>query len=312
MASNDRVERWIKRVLSDPIILRAETDKPRRCTMLALLHVTGGRHDEVQSLKLGSKSWEPKGLADMFNGIADEHAAGLASSESGSGQESYRLVAFYDDMPDLEQNPLPLMRKTGASMLGEEGTAIVTEPPNARGETGQNMRERSAWMNFILEKDARLYGTMVNVIDRLSARLGTVERENQDAFTLAKEMILEKAADSHDQRMRELAFERSSEERARVMKALPPLVNRVFGKEIFPTSTVDSTLIESLVESLDEKTMSRVVEAVLPVLPPETATLLMARFGDIQLEFNRRKAEAAKRAASKANANGNGNGAPKT
>jgi len=303
--ANDRIERWVKRVLADPVVLRADTDKPRKCVMLALLHVTAGRRDEVHSHRIGGRTWEPAKLADMFNSMADEYAAGLASNESGTGQESFRLVAFYDDLPDLEQCPLPIMKKTGAMVLAE-GDAIATEPPTPRGETGQNMRERSAWMQFSLEMNARMYATMSGIIDRLSGRLATVERENQDAFQIAKEMILEKAADSHEQRMKELSFERATEERSRIMKALPPLVNRVFGKEVFPQSAVDSSLLEALVESADEGQMSRIVEALLPVLKPEQAALLMGRLGDIQESMNARKKEAAAKAAKS-----NGNGAPK-
>lgn len=300
-SASDRIAKWVRRVLSDPMITR---DGERKCVALALMHMTGGIRTEVQAMKLGAKTWDPNQLAEMFDNLATEHAAGLASSESGSGEETYQLVAFFDDLPDVPQSPLPLMKRTGPTVHADE--SIVTEPPTPRGEVGQNMRERSAWMQFVLEMNARMFSTMTGVIERQNSRLAAVEKENQDAFQIAKEMILEKAADSHDQRMKELAFERSSEERARIMKALPPLVNKVFGKEIFPNSTVDSSLLEALVESSDENQLTRIIEALLPVLKPEQAALLMGRLGDIQEAMNARKKAAAEKAAKT-----NGNGAAK-
>lgn len=300
MARNDspRIEKWIRRMFNDPMVTR---DGERKCVALALMHVTGGARTEVQSLKLGAKTWDPKQLAEMFDSLATEHAAGLASGESGSGQEAFQVVAFFDDLPDLPVSPLPLMKSTGSPVL--EGEAIVTEPPTPRGELGQNMRERSGWMQFTLEMNARMYTTMTGIIDRLSSRLGVVERENIDAFQIAKDTILEKAADVHAHRMKELEFERSSEERARIMKALPPLVNKVLGKEVFPQSMVDTSLLEGLLESADEEQIQRIFNAVMPVLKPEQAAFLMSRFADIQENLNARKQAATKQAA---HANGNG------
>jgi hypothetical protein len=103
--------------------------------------------------------------------------------------------------------------------------------------------------------------------------------------------------------MKELEFERGSEERARIMKALPPLVNKVLGKEVFPQSMVDTSLLEGLLESADEEQIQRIFNAVMPVLKPEQAAFLMSRFADIQESMNARKQAAAKQAA---HANGNG------
>src|SRR5262245_49468223 len=143
MASADRISKWVRRVTSDPTITQ---EGERKCIALALMHMTGGIRTEVQTLKLGAKTWDPEKLAEMFDTLATEHAAGLASGESGTGEESYQMVAFFSDLPDLPQSPLPLMKRTG--LVPTVDAPIVSEPPNAKGEMGQNMRERSAWMQF--------------------------------------------------------------------------------------------------------------------------------------------------------------------
>lgn len=287
-AGTDRIEKWVRRVLTDPMLLRSNEDGARTCVMISLMHRTSGISSEVQTLKLGSKQWDPKQLAEMFSAIADEHASGLSSSESGSGQEAYQLVAFFSDDPTLPQCPLPLMRKTGPLVL--DGDPIVTEPPTPKGELAQGMRHRDGWMAFTLEMNARMYATMSGIIDRLSTRLQTVEKENQDTIEIAKEMVLERAADSHNHRMAELDFERKSEERKRIMAAAPPLINQLLGREVFPASTADSSIIEGLMSDLDEKTIQTLAEILIPKLKPETAALLMGRFNQAVEQLNKKKA----------------------
>jgi hypothetical protein len=300
MTITDRVEKWVRRVLTDAVLLRTDTDAPRKCFMLALMHVTGGIKSEVQTLKLGSKQWEPKQLADMFNSIADEHSQGLAQSESGSGQEAYHLVAFYDDQPDLPQCPLPLMRRTGPMVHADD--PIVTEAPTAKGDLAMSMRHKDAWQAFTLEMVARTFSAQTSIIDRMAMRMQSLEKENLDVLELAKEQILKEAADAHAHQMTELEYKRKTEERARIMAVAPPLLNQVFGKEIFPTSTADSSLIESLMSNLDESTIGKLTELLIPKLPPETAALLMARFTEVVEKQN------AKKAAETAMVRTNGNG----
>lgn len=295
--AQDRVEKWVRRVLTDPMLLRTDDVTPRKPLMLSLMHVTSGIKSEVYTLKIGSKQYDPKVLADMFNGTADEHSSGLSSSESGSGQEAYQLTVFYDDMPDLPQCPLPLMRRTGPMALADD--PIVTEPPTPKGELAQSMRERAGWMQFTLEMVARTYSAQIETIASQGRELATLRKENQETIEIAKEMILEKAADTHAHRMQELDFERKSEERKRLMAAAPPLINQLLGREVFPASHVDSTLVDGLMADLDTDTMQKLTEVLLPKLKPETAALLLGRFNQVVEEQNRKKALAVRE-----NANG--------
>src|SRR5258706_13301751 len=169
MSSLVSVEKWIRRVLTDPMLLREGSEAPRKPTMIALMHVTAGSRNEVYTQKVGSKQHDPKQLAEMFDSMADEHVAGLSSSESGSGQEAYQLVVFYDDLPDAPQSPLPMVKRTGALTFADD--PIVTEPPTSRGQIAQSMRLQDAWMQFVLEKDSRMTAGMLGIIDRMSTRL---------------------------------------------------------------------------------------------------------------------------------------------
>jgi len=273
------------------MLLRSDEATPRKPVMISLVHVTSGMKNEVYSLKIGSKQYEPKVLADMFNGTADEHAAGLSSSESGSGQESYQLVVFYDDVPDLPQCPLPLVRRTGPMVLADD--PITTEPPTPKGELAQSMRHRDAWMEFVLQMTARTYSAQIETIASQGRELQTLRKENQETIEIAKEMILEKAADTHAHRMQELDFERKSAERQRLMAAAPPLINQLLGREVFPASHVDSQLVDGLMADLDEGTMQKLTEVLLPKLKPETAALLIGRFTQVVEQQNAKKRAAA-------------------
>ncbi len=301
--AQDRVEKWIRRVLTDANLTNEGT---RKCFAISLMHVTSGIKTEVQTQKLGSKPWDPKQLADMFEGIADEHSAGLSSTESGSGQESYNLVAFFDDMPDLPQCPLPLMRRTGPMALPDD--PVVSEPPTPKGELQQAMRHKEGYLQFVLEAMARTFSAQTMVLEMQQKRLAQVERENQDTMELAKEMIFKEAANAHAYVMVEKDFERKTEERKRLMQAAPAVINQLLGREVIPQSTVDSTLIEGLFDSLDEPTIAKVLEVIGPKMKPEVLGLLLGRATQVIEANNAKRKAAAEAAAAKVNVNGGTNG----
>src|SRR5262249_38630837 len=156
------LENWIRRQLSDPVLT---LDGVRKCCALGLVHYKSGVRTEVQTVKLGGREWDAKQLADLFNGLADECAAGIAPDESGSGFEQFEVVSFFSDVPDLIVGRTPINRRTN---LMKDLSSVASEPPDAKGLTRQDMRHKEGWMSFILDATARLNSAMLSTIDQLS------------------------------------------------------------------------------------------------------------------------------------------------
>lgn len=281
----ETVERWIRRQFTDPVLTQ---EGSRRCVAISLCHFKAGIRNEIQTIPLGSKEWEPKQLADLLNTLADECAQGISPDESGSGYEQFEVVSFFSDIPDQPVGRCPINRRTG--LLGRDAGSVASEAPDTRGLTKQDMRHKEAWMQFTLDATARSNAAMLSVIDSLSKRNAQLERENYDAIDLAKEMIFEKAASTHAFEMAEKEYERKTEERRRLLAIAPAAVNQLLGKDIFPASAVDSTLLETFVEGLSEHGAEEVLAVLSKHMKPDVAAMLIGRFAEIQEQINKRKA----------------------
>jgi hypothetical protein len=95
-----------------------------------------------------------------------------------------------------------------------------------------------------------------------------VRRENREGFTLVKELLAAQALNRHEFKMKELEFERSTEERKKWLDFAPSLVNTILGSEVFPQSTEDTSLLESIADSLSEEDLMKLSS----VLKPEEGT----------------------------------------
>jgi hypothetical protein len=103
-----------------------------------------------------------------------------------------------------------------------------------------------------------------------------------------REVILRQVADNHTQKMTEMEYERSTAERKKLMGFIPPLVNTVTGKEIFPQATSDTALVETITESLTEEQ----VQQLMGILPAELAGPLANRM--LQHMEKKKREQAAK------------------
>lgn len=282
--ARETLEKWIRRQLTDPIL----NHENRRCTAIGLVHYKGGIRNEVQTIPLGGKEWDPKQLADMFNGVADEYAAGIAPDESGSGYEQFEAVSFFSDLPDHPAGTCALNRKTGPIRDMMSGS-VASEAPDARGLTRQDMRHKEAWMQFSLDVISRASAMLLSHNESLAKRNALLERENYDAVELAKEMMFKEASNTHAHEMAEKEYERKTEERRKLLQLAPAAVNTLLGKEFFPQSVVDSGLLEVLTENLDEKGTQEVLTVLGKHLKPEAMMLLVDRMASIQETINARK-----------------------
>ncbi len=237
----------------------------KKCTGFSLVHMRGGQEVELKTIKIGSRQWEPKDLAELFESTAETFAGGVP------GTQQFQVMAFYDDN-ERPQSFYPFRKACDPDHDG-----ITTEPPTPTGQLSQFMRHLEAKERMTSQYTVSIFSILERTVKVQADRIQMLEKEQFDAVDLAKEMILKSAAQSHDREMELLKAKQSAGDREKVLALLPAVVNRVSGKEIFPQSTADSALFENLAGSLTEKQ----VQQLSSILTPEQWGLVAARLVDV-------------------------------
>lgn len=237
----------------------------KKCTGFSLVHMRGGQEVELKTIKIGSRQWEPKDLAELFESTAETFAGGVP------GTQQFQVMAFYDDN-ERPQSFYPFRKACDPDHDG-----ITTEPPTSTGQLSQFMRHLEAKERMTSQYTVSIFSILERTVKTQADRIAALEKEQFDAVDLAKEMILKSVAQNHDREMELLKAKQSAGDREKVLALLPAVVNRISGKEIFPQSTADSALFENLAGSLTEKQ----VQQLAGVLTPEQWGLVAARLVDV-------------------------------
>lgn len=262
------LDQWIAEALNDP-------EKDGRCTSIACVHRVGMSDEEVYAIKLNEgRSLDPKALAEIFLHKAKTQVQDIP------GTQLFYLYAFYGDRAQ-PQAKLPFRINTDSELgLG------TTEPPTEQGARQQGMRfSEVAFKNqqFVIEK-------LSGMVDTLMRHQMNAIQSVHDATELAQRVILEKASAAHDFRMKELEYQRSTEERKMLMKYAPIAVNALMPGTI-PVESSDSALVEMVIEKLSNNPQA--IQQLAGVLPPEIMGPLAQRAN----KYLQEKHEAEKAAA---------------
>lgn len=252
------MDHWIRESLTDP-------DKDGPCTMLSLVHMVGMQQKEIHTTRLGGgKSWTEKQLSELFRDKASTYAQDLP------GVQTFNVLAFYGGRTTPEAS-FPFLVNPEAAQHG-----LATESPTEMGRLQQKMRHEEAGMQQIYRRQQVLDEYSLGIIEKQGVMIAGLLEENRDAFQIVKEMLMEQATQRHTREMERLQFERATAERKKLMAFVPPLVNTVTGKEVFPQSTSDSALIEMAAETLSEDK----IQQLAAILPPELLGPLAARMAE--------------------------------
>jgi hypothetical protein len=112
----------------------------------------------------------------------------------------------------------------------------------------------------------------------LITQLHGVREESFQAFTLVKQMLLEKIQDNNAARMAQLQYERDTEMRNTVMRLAPALANNILGKNVFPQNTEDTSIVEGIAEHLiSAKADQSSITTMLGAFPQELQAVVMSR-----------------------------------
>jgi hypothetical protein len=263
---------WLDEAMSDQ-------DKDGSLSMIALVHMVGLQQKELHVTRFSSgKQWSPKDLATMFQDKAETYAQDLP------GIQTFQLLAFYGkDQPEAY---LPFTINQNI----EPANGLGTEPPNEQGQRQQSMRHTEMLLSQVYRRQQVMDDHSMRMIERQGSMIERLVQENQEAFSIMKEMMMEAATQNHERRMRELEFERSTAERKKWLSYAPALLNTVLGREIFPQSTADTALIEAVADSLTEEDMMKLAST----LKPELMGPLAHRLTQYMQKKNREAEEAKK------------------
>lgn len=224
----------------------------KRCSGFSLVHMRGGQQVELKTVRIGSKAWDTKELAQLFEATAENFAGGVP------GVQQFQLLAFYDDQ-DQPQSFYPF-RKAGE----QEGDGIVTEAATGTGPQSQMMRHYEADRRITTQYANSLFTFMSKELDRAERRIMQLEAEQLSAIELAKTSIMQMAEKEHERKVEILKLQRSDKDRDTLMRLLPAATNQIVGKEIFPQATADSALIDHIAETITKEQVEKLAAILTP------------------------------------------------
>jgi hypothetical protein len=258
---------WIQGVLSDPF-------KEGKCTALSLVHMQGSIPKEIYTVKLGGRDISPTELGSLFQGKAEGYVQEIP------GVQTFNLLAFYNNesSPQAEH---PFIINSENKFEG-----LATEPPTERGTLQQGMRLTEVIVQRVIGQISVVMNHTEAILTRSDRRMEHLEEENREMFALMRDMLMQQANLEHDKRIKELEYERKTEERKQWLKFAPALINTIAGREIFPQSTADTALVESIADAISEEDISKIAS----VLPPQLWGPLASRMQS-HLEKKRKNAE---------------------
>lgn len=253
---------WIRRQLTRCYEEAEEggENESYRVACFTLMHVYQSTQEtEIQTIKLGSKQWDGKELAERFDTLATTHAAGL------SGSQQFQLYAHFTDA-SVTSTKYPF-RKAGES----QDIGIGTEGPTQTGLMAQLMRLNESVIRIgVLQSDALLkqQGKMVEDLIEMNKNL---RDENVQAFNALKEMIIDRTKAEHEDKKELLLIQRRTEERQKLLALAPGLINKVVGRNILP----ESGLAELALTHLKSTLTPEQIEQIGMALTPEQLSVLM-------------------------------------
>lgn len=267
------LEQWIFEALND-------SDKGAKCSGLGLIHRVGVREQEIHAVDIGSRQWDTKELATLFKGKAENYAAELV------GVQTFNLLAFYGG--SKEPQAIKPFMVNGVEDYG----GLATEGPTKDGLLQQMMRHTEAERQIGVKQVHGLIEMTMQLAQVVVKENLSLRTENRESFDLLKQMIMGQVENREAARLKELQFQRESQERQKWLSFAPAVVNRLFGREVVPESLEDTALIEGMAAKLTEDDIGKLAKAGIS---PEVWGPLAARMAGL-LEKRRLAGEQARAA----------------
>lgn len=244
MSGKRSIDKWIQEVLNDP-------NKPK-CTHIICYHKVLQSIQEVYNQRIGEDGADPKRLAEIFVGKAENHVNDVPNSQL------FYLRAYHGTDLDYQQFSF---RVDGGSDLG----AGESEPATKEGALAQTMRHTEANFKIHSIGIGSLVSQQHTLLQTTMEQLRAVTQENFDSMRVVKEVMLAQIEMHHNNSMREIDARRNNRIVEQLVKYMPTLANTMTGENIFPQETADTALLETIFEKITPEQ----IKLLGNFLPPE-------------------------------------------
>jgi len=273
------VDMWVQTVIADVI-------DGRPCSAVACLHLkgVGGATEEVVTKPLEGPV-NVKELADHLIGRAEGFAQDLA------GLQTFKLLAFYGTAEP--HNPFHFTVSDGSVISRNEAMQTAHEP-TPTGLLGQLMKhnEQLVQQNMVLtQANMQLAQGVLGMCLGPQGVIAQSRQSELEAIAVVKDATLGMLKERKEARLEELQAVQQIQTRKAILDAIPHMVNRWTGHEVFSETANKAAIIDKLAMKVSPQDLELLVQ--MGKLTQEEALLLSAQFAAI-VETKRKELEAMK------------------
>lgn len=274
------VDIWVQSVI-------AEIIDGRQCSAVTCLHLkgVGGATEEVVTRPLGEGPVNVKELADHLIGRAEGFAQELP------GLQTFKLLAFYGTAEP--HNPFHFTVSDGTVISRSEAMQSAHEP-TPTGLLGQLMKHNEQLAQQCMQLTQSNMQLAQGVIGMCLGPQGLIAQSRQselDAIEVVRDATLNMLKERNEARLQEVKAVQDLETRRTIMQAIPHMVNRWTGHEVFSETANDSAIIAKLAMKVSPQDLDMLVQ--MGKLSQEEALILSARFASI-VESKKKELDALK------------------
>jgi len=256
------VEQWISDALTD-------ADKGKPCSALALVLAKGTGHEEIHTKEIQGPQ-DAKRLADFFISKATGYSQDLP------GIQTFKILAFYGQSEP--QATFPFTVAEGA-LTGGEQVPFSRHEASPNGLFAQLMKHNEAVMSMNMQIVQTL---AVGAVTRDQE----IQRERNEMNMIMRDMLLTMRKEGHEMQLAQLRYQRETEERRVMAKAIPSIANYLTGREVIPENFADSELIDAIAQDFSPEDIQMLVS--MGKLKAEKAAILVARISKAKEDQKKR------------------------
>jgi len=271
------VEQWVTSVIADVI-------DGKGCSLIGLLHMKGigGASEEVASKPLEGNV-NPKETADHLIGRAEGYSQDLP------GLQTFKLVAFYGT--NEPHNPFHFTVSDGTVMSRSE-TMMSAHEPTPAGLLGQLMKNNEVKDRQNADLVQQNMTMARDIIQMCFGPQGLVQqsiRSQLEAVEVVKDAMLDMSKQRRELVLEEHKAAQDLQTRKAIIDAMPLLVNRVTGHEVFDEKSNRAKLLELFAMKISPQDLEILVS--MGKITKEEALVISSQFAAI-VEEKKKEADA--------------------
>ena len=250
----------------------ADADKGKPCSAITLMYSKGMGQEEIHSKQLGGEPQDAGQLAQFFVSRATGYAQDIA------GISNFKLLFFYGSNEPQAAHPFTVVE--GELTAGGD-IPFSKHEPTPTGLLGQLMKHNEVIMSMQTDM---VKGLTLAALQREEQQ----RKEVMEAQMIVRDVIFNMKKEAHEARMTELRFQRETQERQMIGKAIPSVLEQLTGRSITTEAHADSELVDLMAHKVTPEQIKQLM--AMGIIPQEFGALLVARFAKT---IEREKQEAA-------------------